>query len=152
MGGSPFKHIKDVLSILAHVFFEEIFENAGMLVFGIVRLTGNLIIDLGNQVGKPVTGGLVQLAMHVHGVIEQLLAFHLVKPAFMPDLTFHGFGRFPVGLIRNRHRHFDHNIRRAGRLLDQIRIHCTDLMPLLQQVDYRIAHHIIEQKPKQHYG
>lgn len=108
-----------------------------MLTFLIIRrLTGNLIIDLRNKVAKPVARMLVELAMHVHCIIQQLLALHLVKMAFVLNLTFRSFRRTPVGLVRNTYRDFNHNIRRASRLFDQVLVGATNLIASLRQIDY----------------
>ena len=115
-------------------------------------MAGHLVVNLRSEIRKAVAGALVELAMHIQCVVDQLLAFHLVELPLMLDLPLNRLRRIPVGLVRHCYRHFNHNIRRTGGLLHEALPSRTDGTSLLRQVDYRIAHHVVKQQPQQQYG
>lgn len=83
------------------------------------RLPRNLIVDFRYQVREPLARILIELAMHIQCVVDQLPGLHLVKLALVLNLTLYLLGRIPIGLVGNRYRHFNQDIRGTGRLLNK---------------------------------
>ena len=119
-----------------------------MLIFlRIRRSAGNLVIDFGDKITEPISRILVEFALYVKRIVDQLLTFHLVKLALMLNLARYRLRSIPVILIRDGNRDFDHNILRAITLLHEMLPLRTHDISFLRQIDYGIAHHVIKQQP-----